>query len=80
MGAWLTKTNVAASTFGEGSFDKGVFVSIPFDAFMTAWSNNSFNLTWQPLIRDGGAILNRSQTLWNLTRSRDHREWLGERP
>lgn len=80
MGAWLTKTNVAASTFGEGSFDKGIFVSIPFDAFMTAWSNNSFNLTWQPLIRDGGAILNRSQTLWNLTRSRDQREWLGEKP
>lgn len=75
MGAWVTKTNVSSASFGEGSFDKGVFFSIPFDAFLTAWSTQSLNFTWQPLIRDGGARLNKSQTLWNLTNSRDEREW-----
>lgn len=79
MGAWVTKTNVSSAAFGEGSFDKGVFVSIPFDAFLTAWSHNSINVAWQPLIRDGGARLNRSQTLWNITHSRDEREWVSGR-
>lgn len=75
MGAWVTKTNVSSASFGEGSFDKGVFFSIPFDAFLTAWSTQTMSFTWQPLIRDGGARLNKAQTLWNLTNSRDEREW-----
>lgn len=78
MGAWVTKTNVSSTAFGEGSFDKGVFISLPFDAFLTAWSTQRVHLAWQPLIRDGGARLNRSQTLWNLTHSRDEREWSGQ--
>lgn len=75
MGFWVTKTNVSAAAFGEGSFDKGVFVSIPFDAFLSAWSQQRANVTWQPLIRDGGARLNKAQNLWDITRSRDQREW-----
>ena len=35
MGAWVTKTNVPAAVFGEGSYDKGIYVSIPFDAMMS---------------------------------------------
>jgi hypothetical protein len=77
MGAWVTKTNVPSKNFGEGSFDKGVFISLPFDNFVTGWSTRRAHFAWQPLIRDGGAKLNRSQTLWNLTRSRDSREWGG---
>jgi hypothetical protein len=75
MGAWLTKTNVSSSAFGEGSFDKGVYVSIPFDAFLTAWSTQTASLVWQPLIRDGGARLNKAQNLWVITNSRDERQW-----
>ena len=75
MGAWVTRTNVSSANFGEGSFDKGIFISIPFDAFLTAWSTQSASLVWQPLIRDGGARLNKAQNLWDLTHSRDEREW-----
>lgn len=77
MGAWVTKTNVSSKNFGEGSFDKGVFISIPFDNFLSAWSTQRAHFAWQPLIRDGGARLNRSQTLWNLTHSRDSQAWRG---
>lgn len=38
MGAFATKTNVSAAQFGEGSFNKGMFWSVPFDAFMTRCS------------------------------------------
>ena len=76
MGAWMTKTNVPSQVFGEGSFDKGVFFSVPFDAFLTAWSNQTMKFAWQPLIRDGGARLNKTHALWDLTNSRDEREWI----
>lgn len=67
MGAWATKTNVSAEQFGEGSMDKGIYVSIPFDALFGAWSSGSTTLVYQPLIRDGGAKLNRVYNLYDLT-------------
>jgi Exopolysaccharide biosynthesis protein YbjH/Capsule biosynthesis GfcC len=80
IGAWFTKTNVSAQRFGEGSFDKGVYVSLPFDAFFTSWSAQSLSAAWQPLIRDGGARLQRSSTLWGLTQLRDGRVASTEQP
>ncbi len=69
MGAFATKTNVSAAQFGEGSFDKGVYVNIPFDAFLTRSSTNMANVTWQPLTRDGGAMLHREFPLFELTKN-----------
>ncbi len=68
IGAWMTKTNVSSAQFGEGSFDKGIYVKIPFDAMMMTSSGSTANLIWQPLMRDGGAKLNRAVTLETLTR------------
>jgi len=76
VGAWATKTNVSAAVFGEGSFDKGVYVNIPFDAMLPKSTVGSANLLWTPLTRDGGARLNRSFTLNDLTRQRDSRALL----
>jgi hypothetical protein len=71
MGAYFTKTNVSAEQFGEGSFDKGIYVSVPFDAFFTKYSNENAYILWNPLIRDGGAKLNRAYPLYNMTGMRD---------
>ena len=73
MGAYFTKTNVSAEQFGEGSFDKGIYVMIPFDAFFTKHTSNIANLLWAPLIRDGGAKLNRLYPLYDMTTMRDNR-------
>lgn len=73
MGMWATKTNVSAAQFGEGSFDKGLYVSVPFDAMFTSWSGSAMTVAWQPLIRDGGAKLQRGASLWGLTDVRDRR-------
>ena len=67
IGAWATKTNVSKEQFGEGSFDKGIFVSIPFDAMLPLSSPNIANLVWSPLTRDGGARLGRRYPLFDLT-------------
>lgn len=67
MGAFATKTNVSAAQFGEGSFNKGLFWSIPFDAFMPSSSNLRANFNWIPLTRDGGAMLSRPHSLHSET-------------
>jgi membrane-associated phospholipid phosphatase len=73
VGAWATRTNVSAAQFGEGSFDKGIFVSVPFDAFLPSRTPFWGNLAWTPLTRDGGARLGRSISLHGLTDARDPR-------
>ena len=73
VGAFFSKTNVSSAQFGEGSFDKGVFVSIPFDAFLTRSSNTIASFVWKPLTRDGGAKLGRSAQLYDLTGPRSDR-------
>jgi hypothetical protein len=73
IGAYVTRTNVNYQQFGEGSFDKGIYVSVPFDAFFGVHSDSVANLLWTPLIRDGGAKLFRQYPLYDLTSSRDNR-------
>jgi len=71
VGAYATKTNVSAAQFGEGSFDKGIYVSFPFDAILPRSSNTSGTILWQPLLRDGGAKLARAQSLYYMTNQMD---------
>lgn len=73
FGAYATKTDVSAAQFGEGSFDKGIYVSIPFDVMLPRTGGGTATITYAPLIRDGGARLSRRFTLYDLTRSRDVR-------
>lgn len=82
VGAWATKTNVSAEQFGEGSFDKGIYATIPFDAMLPKSSASTANFVWNPLTRDGGARLNRRFTLFDLTKQRDWRalQWGPNRP
>jgi membrane-associated phospholipid phosphatase len=77
LGAYATKTNVSAQQFGEGSFDKGIYISLPFDVMLPKYSDSRARVTWQPLTRDGGARLQRKHTLYDLTAGRDPRafEW-----
>ena len=67
MGAWATKTNVPAAVFGEGSFDKGIYFNVPFDAFMTRSSRINAAFAWRPLTRDGGQKLGRPVSLMGET-------------
>ncbi len=73
MGAYATKTNVSAKDFGEGSFDKGIFVNVPFDYLLPKSTSGVVNFAWSPLTRDGGVLLQRSQQLYNLTETRGRR-------
>ncbi|EJM82204.1 putative lipoprotein (DUF940) [Pseudomonas sp. GM74] len=71
FGAWATITTATGAEYGEGSFDKGIYLSIPFDELMSMSTMRRANLVWSPLTRDGGARLNRSYQLHSMTDSRD---------
>ncbi len=71
MGAFATRTNVSAEDFGEGSFDKGIYMTVPFSAFFTKSIPGDANFLWRPLTRDGGAKLNRPSNLYQQTEVRN---------
>lgn len=64
VGAWATMTNVSAADFGEGSFDKGLFVSLPVSWLTGRSSREKAGIALQPIQRDGGARLNLRNRLY----------------
>lgn len=81
VGAFATKTNVSAADFGEGRFDKGIFLSIPLDAIYVRNVRGNVGLTYRPLIRDGGQQVSLPQQLLyttdDTTRAKFRRDWAG---
>ena len=59
FGVFATFTDVSAEQFGEGSFDKGLFFSIPI-------YKDFIDYTWSPLTKDPGAKILRKHTLNDL--------------
>ncbi|WP_064605378.1 YjbH domain-containing protein [Photobacterium sp. J15] len=69
-GAFAAITNLSAEEFGEGSYNKGFYVSIPFDIMTVKPSTNRATISWLPLSRDGGQMLNRKYELFSVTDAR----------
>lgn len=66
-GFFATFTNVSAEEYGEGSFTKGLNITIPFDLMMFKSTIDSANISWVPLTRDGGQMLSRKYGLYDQT-------------
>ena len=73
VGAFATKTNVSSATFGEGSFDKGIFFEIPLSWLVGLQTQQKFGQTIRPIQRDGGQRLNVEDRLYEVIRN-------GQRP
>ena len=71
FGGWVTRTTASSEEYGEGSFDKGIYISIPFDEMMSVSTMNRANIAWAPLTRDGGAMLHRQFSLHTMTDGRN---------
>ncbi len=74
VGGFATFTNVPFSVFGEGSFDKGIFVRVPFD-FLGLGTRNRAALNLRPVQRDGGQRLAVDNPLWEVTRDGRGSDW-----
>ncbi|RYH04027.1 YjbH domain-containing protein [Salipiger sp. IMCC34102] len=57
IGGFFSLTDMPFSEFGEGSFDKGITISIPSDFFTGQPSRTSISTGLRSLTRDGGARL-----------------------
>lgn len=67
IGAYATFTDVPFSTFGEGSFDKGITLNIPFDWALKRDTQEVGNINLRPIQRDGGQRLDLDSRLFGLT-------------
>ena len=57
IGAYATLTDVKFSTYGEGSFDKGITLKAPLSWFTGKKSQGWRNTVISPISGDGGARL-----------------------
>ncbi|RKE96914.1 YjbH domain-containing protein [Sulfitobacter guttiformis] len=75
VGGFFTLTDVSAEDFGEGSFDKGITLTIPVDWLIGSPNKGKNSTTLRPLTRDGGARLSVPGRLYEQVRT-GHREGL----
>ena len=68
MGGYFTLTDVPFDTFGEGSFDKGIRITIPVDFIFGQPTRREVNSTLQSLTRDGGARVEVDGRLYDIVR------------
>ena len=68
VGAYFTLTDVPFDEFGEGSFDKGIRITVPNDFFTGNASRDKVDTQLQSLQRDGGARLAVDGRLYDIVR------------
>ena len=71
LGGFFTLTDVPFSEFGEGSFDKGLYLTIPFNWVVPFETRGRFPIVLRPLTRDGGQRLEVSNRLWGVVEGAD---------
>lgn len=68
VGAFATKTDVSASEFGNGSFDKGIRLEIPLAWAVGKPTKKTTGMTLRPFQRDGGARVEVDGRLYDTIR------------
>ena len=69
VGGYATLTDIPFSQFGEGSFDKGIYVMIPMDWLTGAPEQSTRYFEIRPITRDGGARLGSARKLYRQVKS-----------
>ena len=77
VGAYATFTDVSYDDFGEGSFDKGILISIPLDGASGLPTRDAISANLSSLQRDGGARLRLDGRLYDVVRD-GHEPMLSE--
>ena len=68
VGAYFTLTDMPFEEYGEGSFDKGIRVTVPTDFFLGNASRSEVSTSLASLSRDGGARLEVDGRLYDIVR------------
>lgn len=70
VGAYAAFTDVSSEDYGEGSFTKGFYISIPTDLILLEPAKGRGLIPWVPIGRDGGQMLRRPSRLIDMTEIR----------
>ena len=68
VGAFMTKTDVSSAQFGEGSFDKGIRLTVPLSWATGTPTQKKTSMVLKPITRDGGARLSVQGRLYESVR------------
>lgn len=66
IGAYATKTDVSSEEFGEGSFDKGIYLSIPLSELFGTTDRGDASFSYRFLTRDGGQKVRAGRSLYGI--------------
>ncbi|WP_068108520.1 YjbH domain-containing protein [Tropicimonas marinistellae] len=75
VGAFATFTDVPFDEFGEGSFDKGIYLNIPLYWASGQPSRSDYGIRIRPLTRDGGARVSVPGRLYGKVRDKHEPEY-----
>jgi hypothetical protein len=70
LGVYATVTDMPAADFGEGSFDKGIQISVPASWLFGGNSKRKYDVTWRPNMGDGGARVEHAASLYEAVRAK----------
>ena len=68
IGGYFTQTDVSYEDFGNGSYNKGIRITIPQDFFSGSPTRGTFNSSFRTRVGDGGARLRVGGRLYNVVR------------
>ena len=66
LGIFATQTSLSSEEFGEGSFDKGFYFSIPTSLFYSDFRTGNISFGLHPLTKDGGSFLIQHHSLFSI--------------
>lgn len=74
IGAMATFTNMSQSDFGAGSFDKGLYMTVPFDFFWFRQNRKRATFIFQRLGKNGGQKIQQNRALFDtVDQNQEHR-------
>jgi len=79
LGVWASYTNMSYEAFGEGSFDKGIYVTMPLEILWYRPTREKMRFQFRSLGKNGGQMLNKNRNLYDILsigrKNRLAREW-----
>lgn len=69
IGAWATVTDMSSEEFGDGSFDKGIYLTMPLEIFWYKPTREKMRFNFRSLGKNGGQKLDRGHALYDILSS-----------
>ena len=66
IGVWATVTDMSSEEFGDGSFDKGIYLTMPLEIFWYQPSREKIRFNFRSLGKNGGQMLDRRASLYDM--------------